>query len=158
MTSRNPVIATPEADGLVSGVSTLNGAIDALQNGVRGYRTAAEEVDDADLAVTFRDLASSRQAVLDDVVRVAALEENAAPTDDSGTMAGAIHRGWMQLKAAVAGDEAIVRSALTGESDATADLSRALESDLAPSVDAALRRALLDVARAKERLERLVAS
>lgn len=135
--------------------TALEGAIDALMNGVRGYAVAADEVADPALGALLRSLGDSRKQVFDDVVRVSASEVRVTPEDDSGTVPGAVHRGWLKAKGAVAGDEAVIAAALTGEEEAVDDLEDALASGMPEPVEEAVRRALLEVQRAKQQLESL---
>lgn len=150
--------AMPGVDNDAAVLTELSNTIETLQNGVRGYATAADEADDSTLSSLMSELAASRQAVLDDVVRVVAGKGGDIPEDLPGTIPGAIHRGWMQVKAAIAGDDAIVSAALTGEAEATSTLENALDGPVDPEVEAVLRRALLDVEYAKERLQRIESS
>lgn len=134
--------------------NAIDRAVKTLRDGVDGYRTAAVEVNNPALAALLNELSESRNAAYDTVVTATADAGTDIP-EDPGTVAAALHRGWMQIKGALAGDDAIISAALTGESEAAADLNRALESDPTPDIEEALRRALLDVERARERLESL---
>ena len=56
--------------------------------------------------------------------------------EDSGTVAGAVHRGWLNLKAAVAGrtDTAILEECERGEDVAKKDYGDALKETLSDDV------------------------
>lgn len=131
----------------------LDDAVRALQDGVRGYMTAADEVSNSIFAANLRTLAKSRETVLDQLIGVAADETREISEADGGTITGALHRGWMRVKSVVAGDEAIVEAAKTGESEALNRLEKALESGLDPSIEEAIRRAMLDIESALKQLD-----
>lgn len=129
-------------------------AVKTLRDGVDGFRTAAVEVDNPALAALFNELSESRQVAYNNVVTVLAGTGITIP-EEPGTIAAAMHRGWMQVKGALAGDDAIIKAAATGESEAAADLDRALEATSDTDIEESLRRALLDIERSRERLDSL---
>lgn len=95
--------------------AALNTLIGTLLDSVEGYQKAAADTDNSRYAEMFNARARERQqAVTKLQAAVARLGGN--PEDDS-TTAGAIHRGWINLKEAVLGndDKAIVNSVETGE-------------------------------------------
>ncbi len=95
--------------------AALNTLIGTLIDSVNGYQKAAADTDNSRYAEMFNARAQERQqAVTKLQACVARLGGN--PEDD-GTTAGAIHRGWINLKEAVVGndDEAIVNSVESGE-------------------------------------------
>ncbi|WP_440117232.1 PA2169 family four-helix-bundle protein [Tsuneonella sp. SYSU-LHT278] len=102
-------------DANTADTATLNTLIGTLIDSINGYTKAAEDTDNARFAEIFRARATERQAAVAKLqAAVAALGGN--PEDD-GTTAGAMHRGWINLKEAVVGrdDEAIVNSVESGE-------------------------------------------
>ena len=93
----------------------LNTLIATLIDSVDGYQKAAADTENSRFAEMFNARARERQqAVTSLQACVARLGGN--PEDD-GTTAGAVHRGWINLKEAVVGrdDEAIVNSVESGE-------------------------------------------
>ncbi len=131
----------------------LDDAVRALQDGVRGYMTAADEVSNAILATNLRKLAKSREAVLDQLIAVAADEARDITEAEGGTITGALHRGWMRVKSAVGGDDAVIEAAKNGEAEAVDRLQKVLDSQLAPKVEEAIRRAMLDIETATKQLD-----
>lgn len=96
-------------------ITTLNTLIGTLIDSVEGYQKAAADCENTRFAEMFTARARERQhAVTTLQAAVARLGGN--PEDD-GTTAGAVHRGWINLKEAVVGrdDEAIVKSVESGE-------------------------------------------
>ena len=101
--------------GDVGDTATLNTLIGTLLDSIEGYQKAATDTESTRYAEMFNARARERQqAVTKLQAAVARLGGN--PEDD-GTTAGAIHRGWLNLKEAVVGrdDQAIVNEVERGE-------------------------------------------
>ena len=111
--TRTPGATEPRADS--GDTTTLNTLIGTLVDSIDGYQKAAAETSNSRYAEMFNARARERQqAVTRLQATVARLGGN--PEDD-GTTAGAAHRGWINLKQAVLGndDEAIVNEVERGE-------------------------------------------
>jgi uncharacterized protein (TIGR02284 family) len=69
-----------------------------------------------------------------------------------GTVAAAVHRGWMGLKDAVTGNDAgaVLSSAERGERHAVEQFREAIEADISPELKAVLSRQKSAVERAHE--------
>ena len=102
-------------DAAGDGTVTLNTLIGTLIDSIDGYQKAAVDTTNTRFAEMFSARARERQhAVTTLQAAVARLGGN--PEDD-GTVAGSVHRGWINLKEAVLGrdDEAIVDEVERGE-------------------------------------------
>jgi uncharacterized protein (TIGR02284 family) len=113
--------------------SVLNSLIETCKDGQNGFRDAAENVKNADYKALFVDFASQRQefvAELEGLVR--GLDEE---VEKSGSVAGALHRGWIDLKSALtSGDEhAVLAECERGEDSAVAEYREALEREDLPA-------------------------
>jgi uncharacterized protein (TIGR02284 family) len=120
--------------------TTLNGLIQTCRDGEEGFRAAADAVKDHHLKELFRDLSSQRgQFAVELEAEVARLGET--PSTE-GSMMGALHRGWMNLKSAVgaADDGSIVSECERGEDSAVATYRDALEEDLPASTQSLVAR------------------
>src|SRR3954454_15340706 len=111
-------------------VGVLNNLIETCRDGQEGFKDAAEAVRDAQLKTLFYEYSQQRaqfSAVLMELVR----ELGADPTH-SGSTAGALHRGWIELKSAITGgsDEAILNECERGEDSAKEAYKDALEKNL----------------------------
>lgn len=115
--------ATDAARGVTSGMKTttsslpwvLNGLIETCKDGQEGFRNAAEHVKDKDYKALFAELANQRQLYAGELQTfLHAHDEGAA---QSGSIAGAVHRGWMELKSLLAGgnEHAILAECERGE-------------------------------------------
>lgn len=95
--------------------AALNTLIGTLIDSVNGYQKAAADTDNTRYAEMFNARAQERQAAITKLQ--AAVARLGGNPEDDGTTAGAIHRGWINLKEAVLGrdDEAIVNSVESGE-------------------------------------------
>jgi uncharacterized protein (TIGR02284 family) len=112
----------------------LHHLIDICRDGERGFRAAAEAVSDPRLKTLFKELAAERARFAADLVpHLRRLGGNA---DREGTNAGALHRGWINLKAHVPGhhDHSIVSEAERGEHAALDAYEDALSGMLPPTV------------------------
>lgn len=96
-------------------ISVLNNLIETCKDGEQGFRTAAEGLKDAQTKALFSEYSRQRaqmaRELQDEVRRLGGDPEKA------GSTAGALHRGWMDIKSAVTGkdDHAIVAEAERGE-------------------------------------------
>lgn len=108
----------------------LNTLIHTCRDGEKGFRAASEAVEDSHLCSLFRDFATQRgQFAIELENEVVRLGEVPAT---EGSMMGALHRGWLNLKAAIAGNDeaAVVAECERGEDSAVAAYRDALEKDL----------------------------
>ena len=95
--------------------TALNTLIGTLIDSVEGYKKAATDTDNTRYATMFNARATERQAAVTGLQ--AAVSRLGGNPEDDGTTAGAVHRGWINLKEAVLGrdDEAIVNAVESGE-------------------------------------------
>lgn len=112
----------------------LHHLIDICRDGERGFRAAAEAVSDPRLKTLFNELAGERARFAADLLPH--LRRMGGSADWEGTNAGALHRGWINVKAHVPGhqDHAIVTEAERGEHAALNAYEDALSGMLPPTV------------------------
>jgi uncharacterized protein (TIGR02284 family) len=114
-------------------VKVLNDLIRTSEDGERGFKAAAEKAEDTNLRSLFQDRAMtchSAATELQSLVR--ALGGKPA---DSGSVAGAAHRGWAKARAAVGDNNvAMLEEVERGEDVAKAAYAKALDADLPPDV------------------------
>jgi uncharacterized protein (TIGR02284 family) len=114
--------------------SVLNDLIATSKDGEEGFRAAAEDSKNPELQAIFLrragDCASGAAELQQLVTRLG--EE----PEDSGTVAGAVHRGWVNLKAAISSrsDLAILEECERGEDVAKAKYIEALKDPLPEDV------------------------
>jgi len=115
-------------------INTLNKLIETCKDGEYGFQSCAEHVHSTELRQTFAARASDcRQAAGELQTMVRTLGGKA---EDDGTTAGAVHRGWVSVKGALAGfsDVAMLEECERGEDAAVGRYRKALEKDLPSTV------------------------
>ena len=112
----------------------LHHLIEICKDGERGFRAAAEYVHDPSLKSLFQSLAEQRGQFAGDLLPH--LHRLGGYTDWTGTNAGALHRGWISIKAHIPGhtDRTIAAEAARGDHAAIAAYDEALNGMLPPTV------------------------
>lgn len=107
--------------------------VETLKDGERGYAAAAEKLRDGEhpeWATTLQRFSEQRAGFWREIVDMG--HAYGDDVDESGTVAAAVHRGWIALKDALTGDdaEAVLKAAVTGEDHAVSEYENALKMDL----------------------------
>jgi uncharacterized protein (TIGR02284 family) len=115
-------------------VKLLNELVETSKNGEKGFQAAAEDTKNPQLKSLFQKRAADCSAGAAELQ--AAVTQLGGKPEDSGTVAGAMHRGWLNLKAAVAGrtDTAILEECERGEDVAKKHYGDALNEPLPENV------------------------
>lgn len=110
-------------------ISTLNTLIATTIDSVTGYEDAASNSEESRFTQIFRDRASERQRVVEDL-RAEVRRLGGNPEDD-GSFMGKTHQRFLDLKAAVTGrdDQAIINEVERGEDYLKEKFETALNSD-----------------------------
>lgn len=117
-----------------STTSLLNDLIETLKDGQEGFRASSVDVESPDLKSLLSKYSLQRSAFAGELQALArSLGENTPET--SGSVAGALHRGWIDLKAALASRDAhaILAECERGEDSAVAQYRSALEHNSLPA-------------------------
>jgi uncharacterized protein (TIGR02284 family) len=120
--------------------SILNDLVETSKDGEKGFRAAAEDTKTAELKAVFlrraQDCATGAADLQQRVTRLG------GDPEESGSVAGAVHRGWVNLKAAVSGrtDLAILEECERGEDVAKARYRKALEVTLPEDIRVVVQR------------------
>ncbi len=111
-------------------ISTLNGLIETCKDGQEGFKVAAEGVERSDLKTLFYEFAQQRSQFTGELQTL--VQSLGGDPENSGSIAGTLHRGWINIKSAVTGkDEAsILNECERGEDSAKAAYKSALENAL----------------------------
>lgn len=123
-----------------------------LENGREGFAKAAGlvEQNSPQVAVSFRRLSQQRSSFYDELQKMA--KDYGDPIEEDGTIAAAIHRGWMTIKDAVSGSDPVgaLEAAVQGEEHAVKEYEDALESpDLSTGLRLVLVRQAADIKKAE---------
>ncbi|HVQ46477.1 MAG TPA: PA2169 family four-helix-bundle protein, partial [Gemmatimonadales bacterium] len=96
-----------EADSVDDVASTLNQLIQTCKDGENGFKVAAESVDDVNLQHLLASYSQQRREFAAELEsEVTRLHQDPA---ESGHVAAALHRGWMDIKSLATGrDEAAI--------------------------------------------------
>lgn len=120
-------------------VSVLNGLVDISRDGAAGFRTCADDTDDATLKIYFQNRAQS----CDEAVRILSAEVRryGGDPDKSGSAVGTLHRVWVDLKTMLSNNDsvAVLEECERGEAAALMAYENALREELPGEL-----RALLD--------------
>ncbi len=107
-------------------VSTLNDLIEISKDGEMGFKAAAEKADDPGLKSLLQDRSRSCATELQGLIR-----SMGGTPEDSGTVAGAVHRGWTKVRAAVGDNNiAVLEEVERGEDVAKSAYAKALKAEL----------------------------
>jgi len=120
-------------------ISVLNNLIQTCKDGEQGFRTAAENLKNQQTKSLFLKYAQERAEMVQELQ--AEVRAHGGDPESTGSIAGSTHRGWMNLKAAVAGgDDSIIAEAERGEDVAKKAYDEALAEGLPPMTLAIVRR------------------
>lgn len=125
------------------------------RDGEEGFRQIAGDLEDPALRERFIRYAHQRAGLASELL--AEIQRFGGEPATSGHAAGAIHRGWMRLKAALTGadDAAILSEAERGEDVAVGIYRKALEGDLPVETRAVVLRQLDDIERVHREVREL---
>lgn len=129
---------TPTALSNDDVISTLNGLIETNKDGQQGFADAAEGVEASDLKSVFYEAGQQRAHFAGELQNL--VRELGGDPENSGSVAGAIHRGWINIKAAVTGkdEKAILNEAERGEDSAVKAYKDALAENLPANVQSVI--------------------
>jgi len=137
---------------------TLKNLIQILHDGRDGYRQAAEQVKEPRVRDLFETLATQRAQFAAELEPLLAASGEDNPQDQGGTVSGAVHRGWIDLKSALTKQDvhSILEEVERGEDVAKKAYRDALdEADLSPDVRDVIQRQSTDVLRAHDQIRDL---
>ncbi len=111
-------------------ISTLNNLIETCKDGQEGFKQAAEGVERSDLKSLFYELGQQRSQFAGELQTL--VRELGGEPETTSSTAGALHRGWINIKSLVTGkDEAgVLDEAERGEDIAKKAYKDALATNL----------------------------
>ena len=112
-------------------ISTVNRLLETLKDGQEGFRQAAEAAKDSELKSLFNEYSMERSRFageLQDQLR----QLGESDPEDSSSVAGSMHRAWINLKGAVTSgdDHAILAECERGEDSAVSEYKKAMEAEI----------------------------
>jgi uncharacterized protein (TIGR02284 family) len=114
-------------------ISVLNNLIETCKDGQNGFQTAAEGVKRSDLKTLFGQY-SQQRAQFAGELQNEVLRLGGDPAE-TGSVAATLHRGWINIKSAVTGEDenAVIAECERGEDSAVANYKDALADENLPS-------------------------
>lgn len=127
--------------------------VEVNRDAQKGFEESADNLEDPGLSETFRRLGAQRASFASELA-------NAYPstelTEEEGSVLGALHRAWIDVKNAFTeGDHAILAAAEVGEDHAVKTYEKALDSDLPERLEAIVRRQYSEVKAGHDKVREL---
>src|SRR5881275_2951871 len=109
-------------------ISTINNLIETLKDGQKGFREAADAVNDPQLKSLFAEYSQQRFRFAGELQTQARSFGEAEP-ETGGSAAGAMHRGWINLKSAISSKDegAVLAECERGEDSAVKEFKEAID-------------------------------
>ena len=138
--------------------AVLEDLIETLEDGRKGFEQAADHLADSDdpaIAIDLRRFAQQRAEFSVELREIAG--RHGFEIEEEGSVAGALHRGWLSLKDAVTGDDpkAVLSAAEEGEDHAVSEFEDALDQELPADVRSVVERQAQSVRAAHDRVKAL---
>ena len=136
-------------------ISTLNDLIETCRDGQNGFQTAADGVKNPELKQLFNSYSRQRASFVGELQ--GEVRRLGGDPENSGSVVGALHHGWMNIKSAVTGgdDNAIIGECERGEDSALKAYRDALGKDMPAGVRSIVERQFSQVKEAHDRIRAL---
>ena len=145
----------PESASNDDVISTLNNLIETCKDGQEGFQQAAEGVQNSQLKTLFYEFGQQRAQFAGELQGL--VRDLGGDPETSASTAGALHRGWINIKAAITGqdDTAILNECERGEDVAKNAYKDALEENLPANVSSVVNDQYLAVQAAHDQVRAL---
>ena len=136
-------------------ISTLNNLIETCKDGENGFRTSAEGVQNSELQTLFNQYAQQRAQFASELQ--SEVRRLGGDPETTGSVAATLHRGWINIKSAVAGNEesAVLAECERGEDSAVRNYQDALNENLPADVQSIIQRQYAQIKEAHDRVRSL---
>jgi uncharacterized protein (TIGR02284 family) len=136
-------------------ISTLNNLIETCKDGQNGFQTAAEGVKNSELKTLFSTYSQQRAQFAGELQ--GEVRRLGGDPEQTGSVAATLHRGWINIKSAVTGEDenAVISECERGEDSAVSNYKDALDADLPADVRSTLERQYTQVKEAHDRIRAL---
>lgn len=132
--------------------------IETLEDGRKGFAQAAEKLAEeghTSLSSKMREFSQQRARFSSELGYMA--EAYGDDIDESGSMAAALHRGWMSLKDALTGSDpsGVLDAAEQGEDHAVKEYEKALQEDISADLRSTVQRQFSEIKAAHDEVKSL---
>lgn len=137
-------------------ISTLNNLIETCKDGQEGFQAAADGVKHSELKTLFHTYSQQRAEFAGELQ--AEVRRLGGDAEKTGSLAASLHRGWINIKAAVTGEDenAVISECERGEDSAVRNYEDALrDEDLPADVRSIVERQFAQVREAHDRIRSL---
>lgn len=154
------VVGSMQSAGNESGdrddvIDALNDLAECCKDGEYGFRSCAEQAKRADLKSVFLQRADDCRGAAQELYEQ--IRGMGGKVDEGGSAAGAMHRGWVAVKATLStyDDKAVLEEAERGEDNAMARYRKALKQPLPAGVKLIVERQMQGVQRNHDQMKML---
>lgn len=136
-------------------ISTLNNLIETCKDGQEGFRTAAEGVKNGELKTLFGTYSQQRAQFAGELQNE--VGRLGGDPEKTGSVAATLHRGWINIKSAVTGEDegAVISECERGEDSAVKNYKEAIAAGLPNDVSEIVARQYGQVQAAHDRISAL---
>ena len=136
-------------------ISVLNNLIETCKDGQDGFRAAAEGVKNSELKTLFNTYSQQRAQFAGDLQNE--VRRLGGDPEKTGSVAASLHRGWINIKSAVTGEDegAVIAECERGEDSAVRNYEDALREDLPADIRVLVQRQFTQVKEAHDRMRAL---
>ena len=136
-------------------ISTLNNLIETCKDGQEGFRTAAEGVKNSELKTLFNTYSQQRAQFAGELQ--SEVGRLGGDPEKTGSVAATLHRGWINIKSTVMGEDegAVIAECERGEDSAVKNYKEALAAGLPNDVNTIVQRQYGQVQETHDRISAL---
>lgn len=137
-------------------ISTLNNLIETCKDGQEGFQTAADGVKNSELKTLFHTYSQQRAQFAGELQKE--VGRLGGDPEKTGSLAATLHRGWIDIKVAVTGEDegAVISECERGEDSAVKNYGDALADENLPGdVRSIVERQFAQVKEAHDRIRSL---
>jgi uncharacterized protein (TIGR02284 family) len=137
-------------------VNVLKGLVEICKDGQQGYKDAADDIKDEELAKIMLNYSNQREKFAFEIRDI--IVSFGSQADMLGNTFGVVHRLWMDIRFGIAGNgtEAIFRECLRGEKAALRRYRDVLKSDLPEDIHKKVTRQYEEINEAHENIKRFL--
>lgn len=136
-------------------ISTLEQLVETCRDGQNGYRDAADHIKDSNIRSWFNQQSQERARFSGELENEIQRLGKHDP-DRKGSVSGAIHRKWFELKEKISGsDESVLSEVERGEDNAKHNYEDALKKELPADIRAIIERQSQSIFAAHDRAKAL---